>query len=586
MAKPERMQKKEFSPFYSREYHTKKTESDERLIFRWLQLLEQRCLLYNVVNKHNCLREDREEKERARHYHVPPKPIVVQPFHSVTNFYGCLVCGKYHICHLKRESCILLVDSLDKRTSCGYSGKLLPIQDNLEVGNFDEDKRTDTEAVYYAMPKYMTVNHNNSGGTKKHFSPSKKKKPHKRQVMDLYTASSIEIGPTKSARLSYNNSPAKKKECRAIVKEFYDLSIESISEEEQQEEAKDEEIAPIVNQDDEMEEEETTVPITIEKYEAGYNPLNVFTKAEEWLISEEKNREEDSYGDDREAEQENVNGEGSHAKNYHNNLRYKNEYYDFLKPVIAKQRKTQREEMDRYDQFIDLYKRDMKEEEPFYVKQDEQEEEKEQELIVERPLSVSVSNKISDEVSHLITALLAIDPLERPLCKIKPAIIHEKLTSYFTTLVRNVTLLVYQSPVLNRLALKRSAKNHNQTTKFQVSTIDLSSVAKPLNDVDYHEFTLCPAKIARALILRLFVTEAYSIMILGYRIQIWGRDQWLRHFPTLIASYHCHTKANGPEGLERLEKEIGDTSTLIMNCLAHYNICPLWLRDRVFNGVD
>ena len=592
------MQNNEFSPFYSREYHNKRNVSEERQIFRWFQLLEQRCLVYNVKNKHDCLRENREEKERARLACVQARPIVVQPFHSVANFYGCLVCGKYHICGLRHENCIIVIDMVDKRQSCGYSGQLLPIQDDLVVGNFDDDRRTDTESSYYVLPDYMRTN-NNAAATKRLHTTSKKS--HKRHVMTLFSDKEA-ISPMEPLfKRARSSSVSKKEDYQRLVSDVYDLSLESLSEEEH------ENATEIAEEDDEEDDDDTEedntpieTPISVEK-----NPDEVTKECDG--CGEMAQEDEDSYGDERYDAQENENGEGSHAKNYHNNIRYKNEYYSFLEPVIAKA-KTKRREADRYKEFIDLYKRDMKEEEEGEARPAVHNEEDEENVVVtEKKLGIDVCNKIDEEVELIIGVLLKIDLHKRamkeeeerkarqavhneeddetvvvtekkPGCKVKPSRLHKILTAYYAALVRNITLLLYQSPVLNKIALKRSTKNQNQGAKFTVSTIDMKSVSNIQSDVDYHQNTLCPAKIARALILRLFV-EPFSITINGYRIQIWGRDQWLRTFTRLPYSYH------GEHDIQRFEKECNDTATLILDCLAHYNMCPLWLRDMVFKDV-
>jgi hypothetical protein len=206
-----------------------------------------------------------------------------------------------------------------------------------------------------------------------------------------------------------------------------------------------------------------------------------------------------------------------------------------------------------------------------------------------------VCTKIEEEVSRMIKILVKIDPVvERPNCTLKYRMIHDTLTTYYATLAKNVTLLVYKSPVMDRLAHNRSTKNQNQATKFSISSVDADCIEQQQqqqysssNDVSHHETTLCPLKITRALLLRLF-HKPLSISIHGYRIQVWGRDMWLRGFtvPDFYNHNHNHqANKETPKGLARFEKEIGETATLVLKSLTHFNMCPLWVRDMLFRGV-
>lgn len=636
--------KHDFSPFYSREYHGKRSEGEEAVLFRWFQLLENRFQLFNVHNKHDCLREHHEERVRAARTHQPPQPVVVQPFLSVCDFYGCVRCGKYHFCRTRRESCPLITDRVDKQKTCAYSGRLLPIQDNLE-GTFDDDRRADKEAHYYSLPAYLV----SSGTLKKRSSPKKSspnaKKPYKSHIMDLFKEKDIPT-TTPSLPTTREKKPTTKIDYRPLISNLYDLSIES-SEEEDVEDVENErpmkrprlygpqEATSLLETDGYHEEgDEDTEMVcnttatadanVIHDHETSVGPGYEEEQQEDedggedqrlhekdWLIMDPANEESgDENGDVTAAaavEQDNENGEGSHSKTYHNNIRYKNEYYDFLRAAISKQKQTaqqQQQERTRYDKFMDLYRRDMREDEAVHgnpekpqSQQPQQSSEYSDEHIATPPnhkLGNGICERIEGAVEIIVKTLLSIDPVKRPHCQLKKTFIIQRLTAYYVRLVKNITLLVYQSPVLNKLALDRSAKNQNAVSKFTHSEVDIEKAAHGHNDIDCYEYTLCPVKIARSLMLDLLVQPFSLTDVHGYRILVWGRDEWLRRFTSnkdrhLMSDYHhaiSRTAHHPYQDLARFKKDVLDTSTLITDSLVYYKFCPLWLRDMVLQMGD
>ena len=619
-------QTKEMSPFYNREFHATKSVAEERLIFRWFQLLERHHMIYNVLNKHDCLRADRMEKDRAHEEKRAPHPVVIQPFHSVTNFYGCLHCGKYHICHLRRETCLLVVDKLDKRKACAYTGQLLPIQDNLEVANTLDERSAEKEATPMIVPRFK------KWSTAASSSPSHKHKD-KTHIMSLFneTGPSQQVPSLKRARQS---SGVTKERCARLVADVYDLSIESISLEMSDDDCDDEEKKKSGSNDEDDDDDNDVDAVLLEGMkpveskqdyydedicirhakrqrvekehddddeEAATNDLTTTTDDKEWILSDRG----DGGDDDGEGmtiingqgtEYENENGEGTHAKNYHNNIRYKNEYYAFLQHAITKQKKSVR--LNRYDRFIDVYARDMKEDTPLNdsgdngVSQQEEETTSEEELTKKKndeKLSESACEKIESEVCIIVSILLSMDKTKRPHCTLTHSFIQQRLVAYFAALVKNITLLVYQSPLLSKVAMKRSAKNQSQSSKFAISMVDQKSVETPQSDAEYHEFTLCPRKIARSLLLYLFTKTFLMGDSQGYNHTIWSIDKWLRLFVQgddlqhhkFLADYH-RALLDTDNDHDRFCKEVSETAVLVEKCLRFYRFCPLWLRAMVF----
>lgn len=583
----------DMSSFYSREFHAKRSVADERLIFRWLQLMERHCSVYNVNNKHDCLRADREEKERAhREHNQPPlKPVVIQPFASVDNFFGCLVCGKYHLCRLRRETCQVIVEKVDKQKVCAYSGQLLHIQDNLEIGNFDDERAMDQEATLMTMPRRLRTTRS-----------SPKKTSHKGHIVQLFKETVQQQQPTPSLKRSRPPAPSKS-DCRVILGDTYDLSVDSTSDTTSEEEEEEEGTPPPLVIQNHVEEEEENEKVIEEDEEDDIcvqhakrqrttkKPVeeeedDESSEGEEDDITqrEEEEEEEDNEYDQCGTEYENENGEGGHAKNYHNNIRYKNEYYAFLQHTLRKQRKTEHQ-MSRYDKFIDLYARDMNEGVPVMTSDDNQEEEV---FAASAKLSDSVCEKIESEVTVIVEILFGMDKTQRPLSRLKPSKVCRTLVAYYVTLIKNVTLLVYHSPHLHKVAMKRATKNHTQTTKFTASVIEEEENGE--NDIAYHEFTLSPTKIVRSLLLHLFTKTFWVADSLGFNVNIWGIDRWLRLFMTpnddrqFLAAYHKQSTGGvtSSEETDRYCKEIYENAALVEKCLRYYRFCPLWLRSMIF----
>jgi len=594
----------ELSPYYNREFHRRHTLAEEMQIFQWLQFLREHFQLFNVLNYHDCIRANREAS----------RPVIIRPFESITNFYGCIQCGKYHICRLERECCPLVIDGHDKQKACAYSGQLLLIQDNLEA-TFEDGQHADKEATYLQS-------HRRHDSPKK--SSPKSKKPQRTHVQDLLKEEGTDRKQLPQP-LSSKKRPRLSEESRAKLKEVYDMSIDGLSELEDNEEweviveTKPEEVEeaeeildfkPLkrARRMDEMKEEvvdEYSSVIGAHKLAENSSDGDEETQDEvcvekKWLATAHDDGEE-SGGDEcigTLLEHDNENGNGDRHKNYHNNIRYNNEYYAFLRPLIKKSE----ERLSRYDQFIDLYRRDIHEDEHFQrqpTNSSTDEEEYINKLAENEKLGESTLTKIQSETSVILTALLHSDRTQRPLCKLKRPYIHQRLLAHFKPLIENITLLIYQSPILSKVALTRCTKNQNQVPKFSVSEIDLESAQNLQSDVEHHEYTFCPLKIVRALMLHLFLQPYALTDAHGYRIEIWYRDEWLstfkrvaldskRRVSTLCDDYYAYALKNeiikSSVTLEQFKKEVLDSVAQVEDCLGFYKFCPLWLRYMVQNG--
>lgn len=534
------------SRYYTREYYEKKTLVEELLIFRWFQLIQERYLIFNVKNYHDCLGGQQ----------------IIKPFSSVDNFYGCIVCGKYHLCRLNRTTCPCFIDPHDKHKACAYSGKLLLLQDNLEA--------------IFEDTQYMNKEATSVNGHSPKKSPQKKK-PKRLHIQELFKEKVSET-VSQSPR-----TPKRKRTCLAAesIRDQYDLSIDNWSDQEQEtedikievqeddydhffrsEEESEEHILKKARYDEESEEEIALLNLDSQDNDEDYS----------LEIEGDGGGEEDSTGhtSGNIGEYDNENGEGDYAKNYHNNIRYYNEYYSFLMPVIKKQRQKEVNKMDRYDAFMDLYKRDISKDKCLLYS-------KEEEPRIKAKLSDNVCKKIVDETRLVVGILLQLDS-KRP----KSRVIEERLVAYFASLAQNITLLVYQSPIMDKLVMTRSTKNQNQTPKFGISDApDL-----PQNTLEQHESTLCPTKIVRALMLHLFLKPFVMKDSRDYSIDIWYKDRWLSDFKgNLCVNYftHLHRFTREKPCSKQFKKEILKNATLIHDALSFYEFSPLWLREMILN---
>ena len=81
--------------------------------------------LYNVDNRHQCLRDR-------------GGAAIVRFFQYAPHFYGCTLCGQYHICHLCEKTCVVVTDAVSQRLTCQYSGQLLHQSEALVPNVYDE----------------------------------------------------------------------------------------------------------------------------------------------------------------------------------------------------------------------------------------------------------------------------------------------------------------------------------------------------------------------------------------------------------------------------------------------------------------
>lgn len=580
--------------FYARQYTTKLSTSEEILIFRWLQYLAQHRQLYAVKNKHQCFGHT--------HTTAVTTSSIIQPFASVDYFFGCLECGKYHLCRLKRDTCEVAIDSCDTQQICRYSGRPLLEQDNLEL-TFEDSTHFDHEATHFSTHGRKSLTR-----YEVHTQQNKKRKRKgdplikRRQLIDLFKEAYSDKGAThrkKRARINHLEYMASLDEVDA-----YEISIDSLEEDEGDEKDVADDEKCEINDDDDDDDEDTHEDKKGRDEESGeddeaVNELrgggdggNDDDKQDGVLLIGDEEDDEGEWGDS--ALMDDVNGDGRHTKNYHNNIKHMNEYYSFLRGTLTKQARLAIDDDDtpqvgaKKNVFFEMCNRDIREETPTIETTTATLPDTIQ-AIKMQPLSPGVCTQIEDETRDILTLLISVNG---PRVKKKDSL--ALLMQKFVPLIENITLLVYHSPVINRHALIRDMKNHNQSHNFSLSSSELVSGGgggggdntKNMRS----EQIISPQKMCRTLLLHT-LANAFSLHDdFLHRIGIWQPDPWLRRFNNMkmnrvlirdfFSLYDMRATSHGD--LHTFRREIMDTSVLVGEALEFYGLCPLWLRHRVF----
>lgn len=128
--------------------------AENSLIFEWLALLRREYRIYNVDNRHQChvtathtLRLSTSEEEellqrkRARQQQQQPQPKpasnIVQPFVWAPQFYGCIECGRYHICKRDERECEMV--EYEDQLTCLHSHQV--IRQAYGLANYGQEQQ-------------------------------------------------------------------------------------------------------------------------------------------------------------------------------------------------------------------------------------------------------------------------------------------------------------------------------------------------------------------------------------------------------------------------------------------------------------
>jgi hypothetical protein len=106
------------------------------LIRRWIDIISSpRYAIYNIDNHHQCHLEK-------------PLSSMKKRFNSVDNFFGCIKCGKYHICDSSSTDCLLMDDNTSECLICRYSGRSIKGLSNYGIGSYKESVEVQSDYLH------------------------------------------------------------------------------------------------------------------------------------------------------------------------------------------------------------------------------------------------------------------------------------------------------------------------------------------------------------------------------------------------------------------------------------------------------
>lgn len=167
----------------------RESSTENRLVYQWLALMERQGV-YNVDNKHQCHRAN-------------PRAIV-QPFVWAPHFYGCLYCGRYHLCRLRVAECEVRAAE-DGQLTCLHSWRLVKDPQSMLADGSHEQRQQlgeNTEASMHATQQSRRV----VGARRQQYSNSEQWQPHDpasvRDWSDEWQPSDTSTKSAKSATLA------------------------------------------------------------------------------------------------------------------------------------------------------------------------------------------------------------------------------------------------------------------------------------------------------------------------------------------------------------------------------------------------
>lgn len=562
-------------------------ESRFTLVKRWLEWLGREHAVYNVDNAHQCFNE----KPRA----------IIKPFKEENNFYGCVLCGKYHFCYHSHHTCDSIAPTMDinnNMPTCAYSGQTIKNVHNEVIGNYNdvvlfhsdvqhgvsfissEDAMNTTSVSSSASMDTRRINALEnmvfSGSTQKKRSPSKKERRNiDRKDMNQYFFRQGK-GLTRPIVHEIDNETCVHERKSTVIDDDVDVDVDD---------EQDGELNENENESwgmDVEEEDETTIRGIIAKNKRLDREVDI----DQWMSGEYDCWERDTTGDDDgtlsrrrggddDEEEEDIaayDDRLTRMKNPHNNIAFWDSYYSFLadtSPVttlIDTRRATTVDEEDSTNYAINS---DI---------EDEECKRKGGHIYDTSSNSVfkvdttrwtqAVSLIIEDETRRIIDIILrtSMRQDQKTIEKSIYTLLLDRLTSYYHNIISNIVILVYHSPYIHKLALLKHEKHEKQgkssySSKITVSVTDISSFlanndndsclsgsgsnATTANPIDYQYAwdLVCPKKVCASLMLQLFTDTFYLSDNMTNRIHIWVNDPWLSYmkkevFDDIIMDYN------------------------------------------------
>lgn len=541
------------------------SETEKLLIRRWLLWMQTDRKLYNVNNRHQCLREP------LRHLYI------VQPFPQYApHFYGCTVCGQYHLCHLHELSCVVVSDSVSQRMTCLYSGQLLRQSEAL-VPNIYDDAHDDAP-LYSGAAAATTVSRgifsgsgnkscytNMAGPRSTHVGRSVKRQAraadamHRKQQQQLDTTISKTI---------YSETP------------MPDCSLEITT----------------PGEDDE------TTEMAIEMTAGEHHDAN---------------GDEDGGGDDGMLSLYETNANSVKNVTYHSNYNYWNSLFAYLTdqpspPMPVKLAtsggqcvdnnlfldKEVDDEMvapthhnDRSGIDISEYIGGNNNNAPILSAIADTCLSKESETFKLSVLGNGVAIELDECASAIVKHLLALQIKARgvKMTGTGRSRLHANLASHFSRVVCNMAILIYNSPILRTIHSDRQsrAQRHRGPSRRELPSASGTEYVPHL--------AILPSELCATLLLDLLTQSYHDQDAMGHVVDLWRANPWLRELrdggitEKLMSSDRkaLRKQLNGGGGTrhmllydkERLVKHAID----IKECFTHYRGHAFWVRNFILN---
>jgi hypothetical protein len=589
-------------------------EYEQILIFKWLQSVRYHRDIYIVDNKHAC----HTNKNRRRFWEDgKEKKNIVRPFFPFP-FYGCMVCGKYHICRGRERECTCIETDDDMSLVCIYSGLEIS-KANFTIGKFEDEIIAHTEMNYMSFPSIN--NSQNKSIIKRGKKRGRKAKQEKENTIiqmkksrdllnheydnDFYPRRKKrkrsnyddEEGEEEEEEDSFgnnNNNNNNLQETLSIQRSDYNHNISDVNKEK-------ENVKNIRKGGGGEEEEESTKKddstISDESY-ALYNMENQY-----YNIRNNDDDDDDEY----ECIHENINIQNKNKKviQYHDNKAYWSNYYNFIE-----------DEVNEIEHLFSIYGKNKKlsrscsfpssyhhhHHHKTYNKKDPSIKKKK--III---INEEIVNEIRSEVKKItnffyITQQISNDE-NNPTITEKDRRNMSKLCDYYCFIITNIIILVYESPKMKRY-LEKERKNMKNIGKYKHK---LSLVNKSINN--HQKNRLSVKKICASLLLDLFLQDFYLHDDMGYNIAIWNKDKWLYSIKTdeILSQIIIEKKKRrqikrnsrkfNKQGMNGIDNRTNDTNSLkfnrkqitawtndIKSHIKSYNASCFWLREKIYKN--
>lgn len=557
-------------------------ESRFELVTRWLVWLGVTYAVYNVDNTHQCFNE----KPRA----------IIRPFKEVSNFYGCVRCGKYHFCFHSRHTCDSIAPTQDinnNMPTCVYSGRVILNSQNEVVGNYADIVALNSDIQNHIsltklpgilntisssptatmdarrLASYESLVNANSIQNKKTHSPNKRERSRieKQDVTTRYLRHRIEKNDTTVFATHTDDDECKHGSHTPVIADV--ISANRRFDREAEMTAFDN-IMLGCGGGGHNDDDEEYYGCDVEDGNGGGE--------EDWI------EEDTTVYDDR----------LTRMKNPHNNDAFWDTYYAFLihgeQPLLMASMDDA--SCDNNVSHIDATPSPSIDATAVF-------------RIDETRWTNEVRETIEEEIRRIIDILLRAS-VAREQKTIQPrdyVSLLTRLTAYYHNIVCNIAVLVYHSPHTERLALEKYETNDKQSksshsNKVSLKVTDISAILDttnqqqdtvtlaPLVKTPHRVIGLvCPKKMCAALMLRLFTDDFRVCDSMTNNICIWTKDPWLSYMKLeVFGEIIVDTNRGDTIASNQFDKrEIGATATLINEALMTYSKQPMWLCSVVHN---